>query len=482
MVGGDSGQTAEYELPVPDPENGPEQRPAEGGLPENILRRNVHWFCSLRWFVIAMLALFGLLSRVPGLLEGFGLSVVDPWPWACAATLAAANLVFLAHARTLDRPQARMKARTNLWSQIVLDLVVLTVVVHYLGSLETYAAFAYLFHIVLACIFFTTGQSLVVAALASALFVGCVALEEAGALPRAGVYANGGLRAQMAGVTGYVPLSTASVIGIWVVVWYLGSHLSSMVRRRDSELAATNRRLVELQREKMQHMLRTTHELKAPFAAIHANTQVLLRGACGELSEEQRGVVERIGVRCRRLAAAIQEMLQLANLRSPNEQEVRWETVDLSELLDSCVAKVRRMAEERKVQVHQQVDCGPVRGVEERLQMMFTNLISNAVSYSEEGGRVVVRCRSSQNGPVISVEDDGIGIEPEKLPHIFEEYYRTEKAVRHNDQSTGLGLAIVKQVARNHALPLRVKSEVGAGTEVSVTFPAFEPDQQSPDS
>ena len=111
-------------------------------------------------------------------------------------------------------------------------------------------------------------------------------------------------------------------IGIWLVVWYLASHLSSMVRRRDLELTETNARLVAAQEERARHMLATTHQLKAPFAAIYSNAQLLLQGYCGDVPDEALQVIQRITSRSRRLTTEIQEMLQLANLSSTSQQSL----------------------------------------------------------------------------------------------------------------------------------------------------------------
>ena len=140
--------------------------------------------------------------------------------------------------------------------------------------------------------------------------------------PRAGLYADPSLRGQIERTPGVVLLSAGSALVVWLVVWYFASHLSTMVRERDSQLDETNRRLVEAQREKSRHMLLTAHELKAPFAAIHANVHLLLHGHCGSLPTEATEALNRIAGRCRRLAAQIQEMLQLANIETPEEMHV----------------------------------------------------------------------------------------------------------------------------------------------------------------
>jgi len=440
-------------------------------LPEPLLYRNLTWFIRLRWAVVFILAAFGLLGTVPGIFRAVGLRPYVAWPIATAALLALANLGILWHAKKLERKPTAHGDRVNLSFQIFVDLLFLTVVVHFVGSLETYVPFAYLFHVVLACIFFGRSDSFVVTVAACAFYVACVCLELAGVLPPAGILADGVLRDHIQRNSGTVFIYVASATTIWMMVWYLASHLSGMVRQRDRKLLETNRRLVELQEERTRHLLRTTHELKAPFAAIDANAQILLKGYCGRLPEKAVEVVERIGERCRKLAAEIQEMLQLANLRFVDEESLEWTEVDPADVLEWSARQLQPLAQEKKVSLELELRSAPVRAIEDHMKMIFNNIISNAILYSKEGGRVRISCGSVDGAPTVTVEDDGIGIHPEKLPKIFEEYYRAEEAVQYNKRATGLGLTIVRHVARSHGIRICVESSLGAGTKFVLSFP-----------
>jgi signal transduction histidine kinase len=138
-----------------------------------------------------------------------------------------------------------------------------------------------------------------------------------------------------------------------------------------------------------------------------------------------------------------------------------------------ALARVGAVAQERRVVVNEALEPAGIVAVDDHIKMLLTNIIVNAVVYSTEGGSVRVSCGStSDGGPVVTVEDEGIGIPAEKLPHIFDDYYRTEEAVRHNRESTGLGLAIVRHVAATHHIRVRVESAPGRGTVFTLRFPA----------
>jgi len=472
----DSTSRVAYELPLAASASspaGPAAPDAAAPWREALLIGNVLWFLRLRWVAIAALAAFGLAGLAsPDLLRALGLRPQADWPFLAAALLLLANLAFLSHARLIVRNPLRRGAIWNLWTQIVVDLLVLTMVVHFLGSLETPTAFLYLAHVVLACIFFSRWQSLIVGAIAGGLYATCIGMERLHVIQTPGIYLDPAVRQALTNHPAFPWFTLFSALGVYFVVWFLASHLSELVRGQELELAEANRRLTVAQREKTRHMLRTTHELKAPFAAIAANAQLLLKGHCGILSEQAAEVVARIAARCRRLAVEIQEMLQLANLQSAEEQPAPTR-LDLAEMVRWAVARVGAVAQERRVTVDETLASATVVAVEDHIKMLLTNVIANAVVYSTEGGIVRVRCDGTPaDGPAVTVEDEGIGIPAEKLPRIFDDYYRTEEAVRHNKDSTGLGLAIVRHVATSHRIRVRVESAPGRGTKFTLQFPA----------
>jgi signal transduction histidine kinase len=460
--------TTVYELPLPEVEQklaDAAEGDSERSLSESFLVGNVLWYCRLRWIVVAALIALGLLGFFPEAMKPFGLALRSDWPLATAGVLIVANTGFILLARRCKSPNTSSPVQANLWFQIALDLIVLTIVVHFVGSLETYAPFGYLGHIVLACIFLSPGQSLGVTTIAGGLYLACIAVETSGVLAPVSIFDHTILPERASFPFVATLLHVCSALMIWLVVWYLTSKLSGVVRRRGMELAEANRRLVEAGEERSKHMLRTTHELKAPFAAIHAGTQLLMTGRRGTLPKEAREVIERIAARCQRLSQEIKEMLQLANLRSGSQQMPPHVEIDLAKVIKWCVAQVDPMAMERRVSIRS--DLQPVRvvAIEDYIKMMLDNILSNAVAYSNNGGAVYVGCRPlEEGGAEVTIQDQGIGIPGDKLPHIFDDYYRTNEAARHNKASTGLGLAIVRHVAQVHRIRVRVESTPGCGT------------------
>jgi signal transduction histidine kinase len=471
MVSDESIQAAVYELPLPqEPSTSAEIKGSERPLPESLLVQSILWFCRFRWIIIAALVSYGVLGLFAVLTDAFGIRPPVAWPFVTAAILTLSNLAFLFFVRAKTFP---VRTIFNLWCQIITDLLILTAVVYFVGSLETSIAFAYLFHIVLSCVFLTRKQSFIVTIIAIGMFALCITAEYIlEILPPMSIFAVSPQEQAPSPVPATLAVDFFFAVGIWLVVWYLASHLSSMVRHRDFELAGTNRRLIAAQKERSQHMLATTHQLKAPFAAIYSNAQLLLQGYCGDLPDEALQVTQRITSRCRRLTREIQEMLQLANLSSASQQTLARTRIGSTELLLWCKSQVVATARERGIDFKVDLQPVPLVGTEDHFKMLFINLLSNAVTYSHKNGRVYISCRRGPDSePVVTIADDGIGIPAEKLPHIFKEHYRTKEAVRHNKESSGLGLAIVKHVAEMYKIRIRVESRPGLGTKFELTFP-----------
>jgi signal transduction histidine kinase len=310
------------------------------------------------------------------------------------------------------------------------------------------------------------------------MYLVCVLLESEGILAPASLVATPA-RADMP------PAVVACFVGMLMfisgAVWYLASRLANALRHRDGELARTNRRLVAATEERLRHMLRTTHQLKAPFAAIHAHAQLLLGGYCGPVPERALVTIRQMARRCATLSREITDMLQLANLRSDAQATPPVILLELSALIRACQSALEPQAEKRGIVFDGDLSETTVLAVRDHAMMILDNLLTNAVSYSRDGQAVSVACHPAPDGGArVVIRDRGIGIPPEKLPRIFEDYFRTNEAVQHNGASTGLGLAIVRQAALVGGIGVRVESAVNEGTVFSLTFPAFPASPGSP--
>ena len=315
--------TFELDPLVKDPRTpGPQER---GGLGSALLLQNARWFSEVRWIVVGVLALAGMIGRLfPGSLRDLGVSLPFAGLWTLAAVLAAANTVFRLVARGFpEDPGASVKA--FLWCQIFVDLVIVTLLVHIIGSTRTFIPFVYLFHVSMACIFFPKKESFLVTLAATILYLLTVLGELAGAWPSEGVL---GVPALIP-TTGTPPalLAAGSAVFIWWVVWYFVSTLSEAVRRRDLQLSAANQQLLKADQEKNQHMLMTVHELKVPFAGVESTIDILKVQHWDSIPPAVRPILDRIDTQAQLLRGRINEILLFGDLRSrdrPRNLSCQW--------------------------------------------------------------------------------------------------------------------------------------------------------------
>lgn len=239
------------------------------------------------------------------------------------------------------------------------------------------------------------------------------------------------------------------------------------------ELAVTNRQLEELNQAKTRYLLRSTHHLKAPFAAIQSYTDLILKGYTGEIPEQTSDIVAKIKLRCEVLSTTIREMLQLANLQTIDRNEVRMDTAELNQLVGDVVEQTGIIAAGKNV--HLTFESGPepanIHCDPGQTARLFEILIKNAIDYSHQGSEVTVSVKTDGKQATVAVKDRGIGISPQAKKKIFDEFYRSNEAADKHPDGSGVGLAIAAHIARLHDFRIRVRSTVGRGSTFSVIIP-----------
>ena len=472
---------ASYDLPLQDrPNPAAVEAPALTEADQQLLLQNSAWFCSLRWLVIAALLGIAILAWAAShSLLTHGIRLNPDWLAAVAGILVFLNLTYLAAVRETSRTmQPAVWAMRILWLQILLDLAVLTVVVHYVGSLETYAPFMYLFHIVLACIFLPYAQSLLVTLSAMGMYLACLVLESTGVVAAASVLAGSLMPDRSSMPLAVLAWHFGSVAFISGTVWYLASRLASALRQRDEELAAINRRLVAATRRARPahapHDPPIEGALRGHSCQHPASAWADIAGRCPTAAV---AVIEQIAARCEMLSRGIKSMLQLANLRSHAQNPPPPVAVDLSALIAVCMAGLKPQAAKRGIDRRGGLlRASRCRSFPTMPSMIIDNILSNAINYSRDGQRVAVSSRAKPDGggAVSSSATAASASRADKLPRIFDDYFRTTEAVKHNHASTGLGLAIVRQTALAGKIGVHVES----APRRARSFPSISPRPQ----
>lgn len=457
----------------------PDRDPHLVTLEQAELIARLRWFIQLRWVFGGMLIALGIV---------FSLTPIgDLNAWVGIGTgvaIIAYNWVFWFLERWLVRRRPGAHARNATLaatSQIVLDLVALTVVLHAAGGVETPLYIFYLFHMVVATLLLRMRRVFALASLAIALF-GALAVAEMNAwIPHHGLF-DGLTEYQSARYVGVTLLAFSSAVLIAV---YLGTNIADRLREREREvlwletelaqnvadLEKANSALMEAEKANMSHFRQVSHELKGPLAT----QQSLLRALLIEVKDfpaQQKQRVERAIVRGDELLALLDDLLVLSQTRETNVRtSPKW--VDPSETLRDMLDAEALRAREKGLKWREEIttDLSPFCTDPAMLRTLAQNVVSNAVKYTAPGGDVTFCLRDDGNDLLMVVRDTGIGISPEDLQRIGQEFYRTREARESSSSGTGLGMTIVRSIVDTFQGGVDLSSRPGQGTTVTIRLP-----------
>ena len=231
-----------------------------------------------------------------------------------------------------------------------------------------------------------------------------------------------------------------------------------------------------LEESKRKFVLLVTHELRSPIGVVRSLLNTLAGGYAGDLSDLQQDIVDRAVRRTQFLQTLIDDLLDLAAVKTGLRVTGETEPVDLRVTVARIVERYRVPASEQGVELRLRISDGHllcVAGTTEELDRAFNNLVSNAVKYTPEGGVIEVTLEAQPDKAQLVVRDSGIGVPGEALPHLFEEFYRASNAKARMKQGTGLGLVITKDIVTRYGGTIRVASGEGEGTTVTVILPTI---------
>jgi signal transduction histidine kinase len=218
-----------------------------------------------------------------------------------------------------------------------------------------------------------------------------------------------------------------------------------------------------------------SHELRSPLAAIENYLRTMLGGFAGDLTEKQERMVKRSIIRVTDLRALIGDVVDLARMR-PEQIQADFEWFDLSEIGTESIEDARLAAAEKDIKIEPipPTKFEPFVGARRRLRQVFTNLLNNSVKFSPPGTVVKIGARYEPEEVNFWVEDEGPGIPPEELPHVFKDFFRGSNI--EDTAGAGLGLSIAKKIVDAHSGDIQVENLVDDdGQTIGVRFTVIIP-------
>ncbi len=241
------------------------------------------------------------------------------------------------------------------------------------------------------------------------------------------------------------------------------------------ENALAYQALDKLDQMKSRFVLTVTHELRSPVSVVRSLLRTLRASYAGTLTPGQDDLVARALRRTDFLQTLIDDLLDLAAGKSEFRASEERVEISLGEAIEDVVRRFQVPAEEKRIALdaccESNAESIRVLATKEGIDRILNNLVSNAIKYTPTGGRVIMRLQRMDGEARLQVEDTGIGIPEDALPHLFEEFYRAPNAKSQEKEGTGLGLAIARDLVLRYGGRIDAQSKVGTGTMFTITLP-----------
>ena len=445
------------------------QRSGDDSERSDYLLERVYWLIRLRW--VAALGVLSVALLLPWIFQGrLFLNTTPIYGAAVFLALYNAALFLVLFSRKRKKPSSR-KPWINLFAnvQISIDLTCLGYLIHFSGGIENPFIFYFIFHMIFASILLTRRASFFQATYAVFLFFMLMLSESSGILPH---YCLQPLYDYPfhANIFYVIGVSFVFISTLYITV-FLATSISAQLREREKSLAAVNKLLREKDKIKSEYVLRVTHDIRQDLAAIQSCIEPVTLGITGPLGSPQEDLLHRAMRRSMQLIVYVDALLDITKLKLT--QQLKMESVSLTELVQDISGQISELAKNRQISFELKMDGAliMIRGVRVYLEEALLNLLKNSLKYTPAGGKIIFEVTAFGDSISIRIEDTGIGIPAEDLPHIFEEFYRASNAKIREKKGTGLGLSITKQIVEMHQGKIEAESTLGKGTIFRLTFP-----------
>jgi len=442
----------------------------EAVLEQATLARRARWLVQLRWVAIVF-----LVAATWGASRIWGIALYERALYLLAAGIAVYNALLWPALHYISKgPPERVTRALNriLVLQSCADLVILTGILYFSGGIENPFSFYFVFHMILSSILLSRVQSYIQATLAALLFGGLLLLEYLEVI-------------RHYPLTGFAPpdlhLDGKYVLGFYLVfvttlylVVYMTTSIMTQLRKQQARYRNANEQLEQKDRIKNEYVLRVTHDIKSHLAAIKSCLDVVDSEMLGSLNDRQREFIERANHRAAKCMMFIAALLKLTRMRMTGR--IDQTCFSLKSLLYDSFSAIEDRAAAKGIGAAYEIDpaIDQICGSQVLLEDTVTNLLTNAIKYTPSGGSVVLRAKDEGPQVRIEVRDTGIGIPPDELEKVFEEFYRATNARQAVRDGTGLGLSMAREVVERHGGRIWAESS-GEGTTFYLVLPKTPP-------
>ncbi len=427
-----------------------------------IAGKRADWLVNLRWIACACVIIATFISS-----EFFHFSIRSTELYFLAIVLLILNIIYKILVNKIRKKKyEHLTERKILVFQIITDLALLTCLLHFSGGVENPFIIYYIFHQMIASILLPKKTAYLIATYSLFLVALLAFLEYFSIIPhytldgflKYGFYNH---LSYLVG-TGFVFVTTS------YFVVYLTSTISAQLRDTENSYRLANIQLEEKDKVKDEYVYRLSHDIKGHIAAIKGcldASSILMDPV--KIKEFDTKALNRTEL----LTEFLKNLLRITRLRLNKESELT--NFSLKNVIEEVIGLNRDYALSKEISFHLEIDDNENLYTGNRFSITeaITNLVVNAIKYSNRGGEVLISLRFEKDHFIFEIEDHGIGIPEEDKGNIFIEFFRARNAVKLNSEGDGLGLAIVKQIVENHKGKITLKSKENKGTKFIVKLP-----------
>jgi signal transduction histidine kinase len=248
--------------------------------------------------------------------------------------------------------------------------------------------------------------------------------------------------------------------------------LNRRLEESNRELNEANAKLRELSAMKEEFLALTTHDLRSPLTVISGVINFFTSGRLGDLTPEQKNMVQMMERNTQNLIELVNDLLDASKLESGT---LRLETasIDLRGLTEELREQMQPLAAEKEIALEEAIpeDLPPLQADRAKLRRILVNLLSNALKFTQKGGRIELSAALAGDAVRVSVSDTGVGMTPDDVKDIFDKYTQARSRATRSEKGTGLGLYITRQLVELHGGKISVESEIDKGSTFSFTIP-----------
>jgi signal transduction histidine kinase len=440
-----------------------------------IRKRNL-WLIKMRFAAALMLAAFILSAEF---LLGFKLTGEQESALVIITFSIVLYNIFLIYLRTFVRFSTNAFNPLHLSIiQMALDLAALFLLCYYTGSIESPLIMLFVFHMIIGSLILPGGLIYSIAAATVIIFSGIIYLEFINVIPHhqlTGLFPQP-LYTNVAFISSYLTVFGFVIIMTVVITNRIARELYKM----EQQLIESLQKLEAAEIEKQKYIMGVVHEIKTPLSAVHSYLDIILEKFLGPLDPKVEEKLVRTRYRSQEAIALIDDILKVSRIKLLDE--LNLEKIDPYEIVCQLTGKQSSNIQKKSIKLEindLRRSKSFIDGDRFLLEIALSNLINNAVKYTGYNGHVEVELTEHENKVMITVSDSGVGIPPEDIEKVFNDFYRAANIRHKNYDGTGMGLTIVRQILKRHGgeisviSPSKLGNKLTPGTSFTVSIPVI---------